>query len=238
MLDRAAPWADGSGTLPVMRRRLVLIVAVLAAACTRPAPGVLDAADLIAGGVSAMQDVATARFEMTRSGAPVAVQGLVFDSARGRYAAPASADAILRMRAGDLAVELGTVSVAQRTWLTNPLTGRWEELRPGTGFNPAVLFDSDDGWVALLHDLGELEVVTPGGATHHLAGRVPAARVEILTAGLVPGQAVRIDLWLDAAAGHIRRLGFSTMGDAGRSDWVIVLSDFDAPVQIQPPAEG
>ena len=222
-----------------MRRCLVLALALLAASCGgSPAPVALDPGALVSGAVAAMQGVASAHFEMTRAGAPVTVEGLVFDGAVGRYAAPASAEAVLRMHAGDLAVELGTVSVGERTWLTDPLTGRWHELRQGTGFNPAVLFDPADGWVALLTDLAGVTVVSAGGDSHRLAASVPAPRVEALTAGLAAGQGVPMTLWLDAATLHIVRLEFSTISAEGQSDWVIVMSRFDEPVQIDPPAAG
>jgi hypothetical protein len=221
-----------------MRRCLVLALALLAASCGgSPGPAAADATGLIDGAVVAMQGVASAHFEMTRSGAPITVEGLIFDSAVGRYAAPAAAEAVLRMHAGEVAVELGTVSIGDQTWLTDPLTGRWHELRSGSGFNPAVLFDPDLGWVALLTDLGEVTVVSAGGDTDRLSGRLPAARVEAITAGLAPGQSIALDLWLDAATLHIVRLEFSTVGDQGRSDWVIVMSDFGVPVQIDPPAD-
>ena len=238
MLDAAAPSAAGPVAFRVMRRSLVLALALLAASCGgSPGTPPPDPADLIDGAVVAMQGVASAHFEMTRAGAPITVEGLVFDSAVGRYAAPAAAEAVLRMHAGEIAVELGTVSIGDQTWLTDPLTGRWHELRAGSGFNPAVLFDPDLGWVALLTDLGEVTLVSAGGDTHHLFGRLPAARVEAITAGLAPGQSIGLDLWLDAATSHIVRLEFSTVGDQGQSDWVIVMSDFGAPVQIDPPAD-
>jgi hypothetical protein len=101
-----------------------------------------------------------------------------------------------------------------------------------------VLFDADLGWVALLRDLDGVTLVAAGGPTHRLSGRVPAARVEAITAGLAAGQAVPIDIWLDAATGHIVRLEFSTVSDTGRSDWVIVMSDFGAPVTIEAPEGG
>jgi hypothetical protein len=238
MLDAAAPRTAGPVAFQLMRRCLVLALALLAASCGgSPGSAAPDAVGLIDGAVAAMQGVASAHFEMARSGAPITVEGLVFDSAVGRYAAPAAAEAVLRMHAGDIAVELGTVSIGDRTWLTDPLTGRWHELRAGAGFNPAVLFDPDLGWVALLTDLAEVTLTSTGRGTHRLSGRLPAGRVEAITAGLAPGQSIALDLWLDAATLHIVRLEFSTVGDQGRSDWVIVMSEFGAPVQIDPPAD-
>jgi len=222
-----------------MRRRLLPAVALLAAACGGGgSQEALDPAPILARAVVAMTEVTSARFEMTHAGAQVTVEGLAFESAVGRYAAPASAEAVLRVRAGDLVVEMGTISVGERTWLTNPLTGRWEELTPGTGFNPAVLFDPEVGWVALLTDLTDVAFVATEGGTHHLAATVPSVRLEALTAGLVPGQSAPMDLWLDAATGRIARLEFSTVGDEGGSDWVITLYGYGEPVDIAPPEVG
>jgi hypothetical protein len=215
------------------------LVSLVASSCGGAAPSeALDPGPLLERAITAMGAVESASFEMTHSGAPVTVEGLAFESAVGRYAAPDSAEAVLRVRANDLVVQLGTISVGERTWLTNPLTGSWEELAPGTGFNPAVLFDPDMGWVALLTDLTDVSFVATEGATDHLRATVPPARLEALTAGLTPGQSAPVDIWLDSATGHITRLEFSTQADAGQSDWVITLSQFDQPVQIEPPAVG
>ena len=185
-----------------------------------------------------MAAVETASFEMSRAGAAVTVEGLEFMSAVGQYAAPSSAQAVLQMRAGDITIQMGTISVGERTWLTNPLTGRWEELTPGTGFNPAVLFDTAAGWVAMLTDLQEPSYLGAENGTHHLQGMLPPARVEVLTAGFATGQSVALDLWLDEGTGHIRRLELSTTGEAGVSDWAITLSGYGEPVQVDPPATG
>jgi len=220
------------------RRLLPALVLVMVAACGGgPDAAPLDPLPLLAQSRAAMAAVETASFEMTRAGAPVTIEGFEFSSAVGRYAAPSSAEAVMRVKAGDITLEMGTISVADRTWLTNPLTGRWEELTPGTGFNPAVLFDPEAGWTALLADLTGVAFVATKDGAHHLTGTIPGPRVETLTAGIAEAQSVLLHLWLDESTGLIRRLELSTAGDAGVSDWVLVLSGYDEPVQIQPPVE-
>ena len=221
-----------------MRRLLLSALTLALAACGDETAPALDANDLLDQARASMAAVETASFEMTRSGAPVTIEGFEFNSAVGRYAAPSSAEAVLQVRAGDITVQLGTISVAERTWLTNPLTGRWEELTPGTGFNPAALFDPQAGWVALLADLTGVSFVATEDDGHHLTATVPPARVETLTAGVAAAQSVPIDLWLDQSSGRIRRLELSTTGDAGVSDWSITLSGYGEPVEIEPPAAG
>lgn len=221
-----------------MKRLWLPILALLTACGGADSPPAPNPVDLLARAQAAMAAVETASFEMTRSGAPVTIEGFEFASAVGRYAAPAAAEAVLQMRVADITVQMGTISVGERTWLTNPLTGDWEELTPGTGFNPAVLFDAEAGWVALLADLADVSVVATEDGAHHLVGVVPPARVEVITAGFAVGQSVPLDLWLDVSTGHIRRLELSTTGDTGVSDWVITLSGYGEPVQIEPPPGG
>jgi hypothetical protein len=244
MLERAAPCSVRTGSLRLMHRGALLLVALLAASCgggePRSAP---PAPELIAGAIAAMRAVPSASFEMTRAGAIITVEGFIFDKAIGRYAAPDAAEAVLRMKTpgpgggeeGGLAIELGTIAVGDRTWLFNPLANRWDEL--SGGFNPAVLFDPAEGWTALLTDLTDVTLVAAGERTHELTGTVPAGRIDSLTAGLAGAQEVPLRMWLDAATLQIVRLEFSTVGDQGRSDWVITMSGFGAPVEIEPPVQ-
>jgi len=221
-----------------VKRLLVPALVMVAAACgSSPEAAPLDPLPLLAQARAAMASVETASFEMTRSGAPVTIEGFEFSSAVGRYAAPSSAEAVMRVKAGDITLEMGTISVSERTWLTNPLTGRWEELTPGTGFNPAVLFDPEAGWSALLADLTGVAFVATEDGAHHLTGTIPGPRVETLTAGIAEPQSVLLHLWLDESTRLIRRLELSTTGDAGVSDWVLILSGYGEPVQIEPPVE-
>ncbi|HSR15243.1 MAG TPA: LppX_LprAFG lipoprotein [Gemmatimonadales bacterium] len=195
---------------------------------------------ILEAAIAAMSGVDTVAFSMERSGAPVEIEDLEFASAEGRYAAPDSADALLSMRAGDLTVRLGTIAVGERVWLTNPLTGAWEQLDPGTGFNPAIVFDPRLGWVPLLgEDLSDPVYVgteeVGGVEAHHLSGRIAARRIEALTGGLVEPQDVAADLWFDAVSGRIAAMSFTTRGPGGDTHWRIDLSEYGAPVDIRPP---
>jgi hypothetical protein len=227
-----------------MRCRLLAIALLLAASgCGDDGAAPLPTAEeAINKATAAMTALESARFVMSSEGAPVTVSGLEFVSAVGQYAAPTSAWALLRLKAGDLTIEIGTISVADRTWLENPLTGEMEELTPGTGFNPALIFDADVGWRPLLEsDLSEVAVEGSEGSGDALlwvlTGTVSRDRIAVLTAGFAGNEDVPMRFWIRAATGHIVRLEFSTTGDAGVSDWVIELSEFNEPVTIEPPSD-
>jgi len=231
--------------LVVKRIAVLLLLSMSAASCggggAAPPAASVDVDDLISRAADAMASLESARFTMERSGAVVEVAGLEFATAEGQYAAPSSARAILGMKVGDLSVDIGTIAIEDRVWLTNPLTGGWEEITGGTGFNIAVIFDSRVGWVPLLtDDLSGIEYLGMRdggeGSRHVIHGTIAASRIEFLTAGLVEAQSVESDIWLHPESGHITRVEFETTMEAGVSRWVIEMSDFDAPVTIDAPA--
>ena len=216
------------------RIALVVFVGALAACSSAQSDDLPDADDLLARSAAAMASVETAEFELTVDGAAVIISGLSLRGASGVYVAPDSARAVLSMSLGELTVDMATVSIAERTWLSEPLTGRWNELDPGTGFNPAVVF-SDQGWQPLLAtDIGD---ATISGHAHgyQIDGTAPAARVAILTSGVVTDQDVAITLVIDPTTERLIEARFSTEGDDGSTAWVIKLGPYDAPATVEPP---
>jgi hypothetical protein len=196
-----------------------------------------DPGELVEEAAAAMDAVDSAAFEMRRSGEPVTIQGMTFDAAVGEYEAPDAARALLDLRAGDLVLQMGTISIGERTWITNPLTGDWEEL--DGGFNPARIFDPDLGWRPLLtEDLSDVRSLGVRDGLEVIGGTVAASRVAVLTAGLVEDQAVPIEISLEPDTSRIRRVEFATTGESGETDWVIELSAYDEPVTVEPPSGG
>ncbi|MEX2323080.1 MAG: LppX_LprAFG lipoprotein [Acidimicrobiia bacterium] len=220
-----------------MRVRIVplLIAAALASACTGDGETLPDPDDLLQRSAAAMASVETAEFEMTVDGAAITISGLTMRSASGVYVAPDRARAVLTMSLGAVTADLGTISIAERTWLTEPLTGRWDELDPGTGFNPAVVF-SDEGWEPLLAEDITDATVSSHSRGYQVDGVAPAARIAVVTSGLVTDQDVDITLVIDRATDRLLEVRFSTAGADGETDWVITLGPYDEPATVEPPA--
>jgi len=234
--------ADTLWAVFVRRVAVWLILTAVAAGCGSDGGAVPDPPpieDLILRSADAMSAVDTARFEMSRSGAPVSVSWLEFDSAIGVYRAPDEAKAVLRGKAADVTVEAGTISIGDVSWLANPLTGTWDFFPPDVAFNPATVFDDDVGWRAVLLDLGEAAYGGPadegGEGRWVVTGVIPPERIATLTVGLVESQEVPVEMMIDPATFLLRRVEFSTVGADGASDWVITLSEFGEPVSIEPP---
>ena len=141
---------------------LIAVIALVALGCggdggTTPTTAeattttVLSAEDILADAAVTMQAVETLRYEISLSGAPITLLGVELRSATGQYAAPDSSQAVLEAAIGGLTIELATIAIGETSWLTNPLTGGWDEYTGSRAFNPAIIFDPRAGMEAVTH---------------------------------------------------------------------------------------
>ena len=102
-----------------------------------------------------------------------------------------------------------------------------------------MFFDPVNGWQPLIEDLDGVVFVAEeerGGSTrYHLTGTAPADRMQAITAGLVRGQDVDLDMWVQPVTGQVTELAFSTTFQGAQSDWRILLSQYGEDFDISPP---
>jgi hypothetical protein len=230
-----------------MKWRTSALLVFLVAACSSGAESTTTApptaAEVLEEAAQTMGSVETVQFSIMRGGDPVYIdtQGfLEFLSATGRYAAPGAAEALVTVSALGLTTEVGAVVVEGDTWLTNPITGSWEPTPPGYTFDPATLFDPSVGFRAMLSE--GIETVDEVGeeliedeTLRHLRFTASGTRVEVVTAGMVKGVDVTIDVWIEPVTGELRRATFSTPIGTAVADWDLNLFDYGADIVITPP---
>jgi lipoprotein LprG len=200
---------------------------------------------LLATSAEAMGTVQTVRFEIERGGVPVYIDTtgtLEFKDATGRFVAPQAADAVVKVGVSGLNVQIGAIAIEGTVWLSNPISGEWEQAPSSYAFDPTQLFDPDIGWRPLLAD--ELQNATfvgrkqiEGEERFHLTGSAPAARIETITAGLVSNQDVDLDLYLDPETGHVLEVAFDATTAAGVSTWDLRFFGYGDDIEIVPPDE-
>ena len=221
---------------------ILLVTALLSTACSGSEEP-MDPEVVIARSIERMGDVESVAFFLERTGASVFIDDdnlLEFTSAEGRFAAPESTDALLTVRAMGIPIQVGAVQMGGDTWMTNPVTGRWEDAPSGFTFDVATLFDRTQGWSSLLsggltnvHFIAEEE--SEGETLAHFGVTAPADRIEQITAGMVRGQAVDGDLWIQPSNGEIRELSFDTAMADGATTWRLVMTDYGVEVEITVP---
>jgi hypothetical protein len=198
---------------------------------------VLDAA------ADAMGSIEAVRFMIERSGAPVYIDPLDtlnFASAEGQFSAPSSANAVVTLAVGSVNAQIGAIAIEGKTWLTNPITGEWEDAPEGYAFDPATLFDPELGWRPLLASgLSDVEWIGEEGRNgeprYHIRAQADQDRVAIILAGLIDKQPVELDMWIEPSTGRVREAELSTVNEGQTSDWYIEFTEFGEPVEITPP---
>jgi lipoprotein LprG len=139
---------------------------------------------------------------------------------------------------GALTTELAAIAVDDDVWLSNPITGEMEPLPPGTELDPSNFFDPEGGWRPLLENLTDVELVgveDRDGTTYHVRGTAPAAQVEVVTAGLIDGTDVVVDLWIDPATALVTAIEFDVDVGDGEMHWQLELTDYGEEFEIAPP---
>ena len=191
----------------------------------------------------AMGSVESVRFLIERSGAPIYIDPLDtlnFESAEGQFSAPSSASAVVTLAVGSVNAQIGAIAIEGKTWLTNPITGEWEDAPEGYVFDPATLFDPALGWRPLLASgLTEVEWVGEddknGEPRYHIRAQADQDRVAVILAGLIGRQPVALDMWIEPSTGYVREAELSTVNEGQTSDWSIAFTEFGEPVEISPP---
>lgn len=192
-----------------------------------------------------MGTVDTVRFEIERGGVAIYIDPnltLEFKEATGRFVAPQAADAVVKVGVSGLNVQIGAIAIDGTIWLSNPITGDWEEAPSAYAFDPTTLFSPELGWHPLLDgELKDAELIGledgDGESRYHVTGLAPALRIETITAGLVSDQDVEVDLWLDPDTGHVLEVMFDATTPAGVSSWELRFFDYGDDIKIVPPEE-
>jgi lipoprotein LprG len=201
-----------------------------------------DVSQVVADAAAAMADVASVEFRLDRSGAPIFIdefESLALDSLIGQFTIPTRARSQLTVTVdGNLTTEIGAIAIDGEVWISNPVTGDFENLSPGFDIDPSHFFDPEGGWQPLLANLRDVELVgvdDRGGDRYHVRGVAPAAEVQNITVGLVRDQDVPVELWIHPGTSLVTRAEFATAIDGAESLWVLELDRYGESFTIRPP---
>ncbi len=232
---------------------LILIVSLLRVGCA-PEPTVVptptpDPQAVAARAGTAMQTVQWLHFVLEGDGSPAyidAEETLVFRRAEGDYVAPDRLQASVKVMAAGLVAEIQVITVQKKRWMTNLLTGQWEELPAGWELSPSALFDAEvgiphlmtQGLVAARTQVeGPAEFDDLDGAFWYLTSETTGDQVHAMSGGLIPSGPAQLEAWIDPTTYliHRIRLVLPESDPEQPMELTIEFSLFDEPLDIQPP---
>lgn len=143
----------------------------------------------------------------------------------------------------DRAITLQLISVGDKSWTTNILTGAWEPAPLEFAYRPDILFSTQDGIGPVM---GRVKDVTrledegiDGKSAYHLRASVDESVVGPLTYYTISGSPVTVDLWIDRETGNLLRARMSEPPGTERPNpavWTLDLSNHGEEITIDPPA--
>lgn len=231
----------GHGATP--RIGLILLALLLASGCGRAEPTAAELAQQAAAGVDRLTSV---HFVLAIAGGPAFLdpaRTLNLRQAEGDVVRPDRAQTAARVAVTGFVVNVKFVNIGAEGYMTDPLSGRWGPLPPALSYNPAVLFDPKLGVGGIIRQMegptrtGEAQI--DGADCYRVAGELPATALTRLTGGVLPGERVKVELWMTKEGASLRQVQLTELGAAspkGPMTWTLTLSRHDQPVTIEPPA--
>ncbi len=141
-------------------------------------------------------------------------------------------------------VSIRMVTIGERSWTTDLITGTWGDAPPEFGYNPSILYDNQDGLGPVMGKLENPELTgtedIDGREAHVIIGTVPSPVIDPLTAGTMTGEQVAITLWIDTETSDLLQVKVVEPEDSGKDNpatWTMQLSKFDEEVTIDPPID-
>jgi hypothetical protein len=235
-----------------LRRRFALPLVLLAAAGCRAGEPPPPPDEIVSRSMETMTALPGFSFSISRTGGPAYVdenETISFSRAEGKYTAPDSAAATVRVIVPGIVAEIDVIAIADRYWETDPFTRQWIELAAGRAFNPAALFDAAAGLPALLlEDLhtvalaeGEepvdLEEV-PGVEFYLVVADLDTTRLHPLSFGLIGPEPARTHLYIEPRTFLLHRIVITEPAagpDEEPSVWQVDFWDFGEAAVILAP---
>lgn len=199
----------------------------------------VDADALLESAATRMDEVEAFHFILTQeNGTTDILMGLELVSAEGDIAGADRAQLEVRAKLGSSNIEVGIVILPDGSYITNPLTGRWQEAEVSISsfFNPEI------GVTALMRAVTDAKAtrrVQVGGAdTYLVEAVVDSGNLDLFAAGAAPGRELLARAWIGVDEPFVYRVeieGAVIEGEAANTVRRLELSRFDEPVEISTP---
>lgn len=205
----------------------------------------IDVAKVLENASERLSETDTMHFSMDVEGTTVidSAGTMRLLGAKGTMERPNKVDVQFQIRVlGAQTLSIRMITIGDRSWTTDIVTGKWVNAPSEFGYNPAVLYDNQDGLGPVMGKLDNAELAgtenIDGREAYHVTGTASQEVIRPLTSGTMTGDDIGIDLWIDGETWDILRIVVTEPEDSGKehpATWTMNLSDFNQKVNIEPP---
>jgi hypothetical protein len=220
---------------------LVISMLVIAGCADTDENGEESAEDVIENATEQFESTETAHFELEIDGTiGIDEEGMLqLGDVSGEIARPADARADASVVFGGSSVSLEMIASDGEMFMRNLLTGDWERAPSDLQYDPARIFDEEEGITAIIDQLEDVELVgedqAGGTDAWQLSGSVNTDAVRQLAGDFFEGEQLDVDIWVATDDYRLLRVELHDTEAEEPMSWQLSLSDHDEPVEITPP---
>ena len=204
-----------------------------------PTPTPIDVVGLLARSGEATGALETFRFQLEHNGVggtPL-TESLTVTEADGTVVSPDSVSVEFAGTLGNFAVRSSLITLGDDSYMTNPLTGAWEQV--AREVSPLGFFDPQRGIGSMMTEVQAPVLVEKSGGQFIIEGDLPVEALRPLLGGsLMEGNTVDVRLTIGSDDLFLQRAILDGRLTAIEPDGVvrtITLSEFNEQVTIEPP---
>jgi hypothetical protein len=204
---------------------------------TAAAPTLIDPTVVLAESGRLMEATGSFHFLLDhQKGGTRLLPNLTLDEAEGDVVKPDKISAEFVGGSGGFVVKSSLITVGEDSYMTNPLTGRWETVPKDV--SPLGFFDPQRGVSSMMTAVEDPVLKGSEEGVYLIEGELPAEALSPLVGLVLPGARVSVELTISVDTHYLQR---ATFGGAVKESELegtirtITLSGFGEPVNIEPP---
>ena len=203
-----------------------------------PIPTPIDPQALLEESGRVMESLRSFHFRLDHpSGGTTLVPNLIIEEAEGNVISPDKISVEFNGTLGSFAVKSSLITLGDTTYMTNPLTGQWQDVPKE--ISPLGFFDPGKGIRSMMSHVEDLSLLQNSGDVHRINGSLSAGALSPLVGPTVVGTTVAIELIFDTDSLYLIEIvidGRVTSTEPDGTVRVITLTQHNEPITIEPPS--
>lgn len=139
-------------------------------------------------------------------------------------------------------ISVQMITVGDKAWTTDLLSGKWQPAPKEFGYNPSVLFDTNHGLGPVVGGIQNPQLVgmetVNGQPAYHIKGTVPTTMIGPLTDNTMTGNPIAVDVVIGKDNHELLQATLTEPPQAGKKEpaiWTLSISNYDKKVSIEAP---